>query len=329
MSFLLAPLSGIYAGIVWIRNWLYDEYLLPSYEVGVPTICVGNLAVGGTGKTPHVEWLLHQLAPSYKVAVLSRGYGRRTQGFMMADAESTAYTIGDEPMQIHRKFPDVPVAVCENRVRGIHLLQQRVPGLQVVILDDAFQHRRLRCGFYILLTTYDRLYVSDHYLPWGRLRDNRVQAHRANMIVVTKCPDKMQPIDRRVVENTLRLPTFQSLHFSTTVYAPLRLTQDQSCLVVTGIAHPEPLLNHVQTCCSNASLMAFPDHHVYSSRDIALIEQRAKDVDCVVTTEKDAERLALVAMSDALRAKLQVAPITVTLSDESLVRQRLFNYINN
>lgn len=328
-SILLAPLSGLYAISVWIRNGLYHEHILPSYEVSVPTVCVGNLAVGGTGKTPHVEYLLRLLSPLYKVAVLSRGYGRSTHGFVLADEQSTALTIGDEPMQIHRKFPDIPVAVSEDRVRGIRVLQQRIPDLQVVVLDDAFQHRRLRCGFYILLTAYDRLYVNDHHLPWGRLRDNRIQVNRANAVIVTKCPVGMRPIDRRVVENTLRLTTFQSLHFSTTVYEPLpSLEQCHSCLVLTGIAHPEYLLTHIQQSCPQTTLMAFPDHHVFMARDMTLVERSAAGVDYVFTTEKDAERLALAPLSDELRAKLVPVPIMVSLTEEDALRKSICRYID-
>ena len=307
---------------------LFDEHLFYVYKPSIPTICVGNLAVGGTGKTPHVEYLLRLLSPSFKVAVLSRGYGRKTRGFILADEQSTAQPIGDEPMQIHRKFPDVPVAVAENRVRGIHLLQARIPDLQVVVLDDAFQHRRLKCGSYILLTAYDRLYVNDHYLPWGRLRDNRTQALRANMVVVTKCPADIKPIDCRIVENKLHLPTFQSLHFSTTTYEPLPfLTPRTSCLVVTGIAHPEYLMDYIQRTCPNAQLLDFPDHHAFTSRDMQLIESRSETADCVITTEKDAERLNLVPLSDALKAKLHVVPVSMKLTDEEVFRNRILRYL--
>ena len=177
---ILAPLSWLYGIVISIRNGLYKADILHSHTVSIPTIAVGNLAVGGTGKTPFVEYLIRMLSPHYNVAVLSLGYKRRTRGFVMADENATALTIGDEPMQIHQKFPSIPVAVCKDRIHGIHCLQQQVPNLQVVILDDAFQYRRLRCGFYILLTAYDRLYIDDHFLPLGRLRDNKHESLRAS-----------------------------------------------------------------------------------------------------------------------------------------------------
>ena len=168
-SIWAAPLSVLYRHIVWWRNMLYDEHVLPSSKVPVPTIGVGNLAVGGTGKTPMVEYLIRLLSPTYKVAVLSRGYGRKTKGFVMADNYADASTIGDEMMQMHLKFPDIPMAVSSNRVLGVKQLHAMHPEVQVVLLDDVFQHRSICCDLYILLTPYDRLYVHDHLLPWGRL----------------------------------------------------------------------------------------------------------------------------------------------------------------
>ena len=181
------PLSWLYTFGVAVRHMLFDKHLLPSFTVQVPTICVGNLAVGGTGKTPMVEYLLQLLLDKgYHPAVLSRGYKRKTHGFRLADSGATVETIGDEAMQLHRKFPEVPVAVCENRVRGIKQLQRQLTNLDVVVLDDAMQHRSLRCGFTILLTPYDHLYIDDHMLPWGTLRDLPSRALTADAVVVTK-----------------------------------------------------------------------------------------------------------------------------------------------
>ena len=195
MNLLLRILSWLYGWFVGLRNLLYDEHLLHSFEPGLPTICVGNLAVGGTGKTPHVEYIAMFLhAEGYRVAVLSRGYKRRTVGFVEADEQATAATIGDEAMQLKSKHPELIVAVCEDRLIGISRLKKRHPDLQVVILDDAFQHRRLKAGLNILLTQADRLYVEDHLLPLGRLREQAIGSIRANMVVVTKCPPAIQPI---------------------------------------------------------------------------------------------------------------------------------------
>lgn len=324
--FLSAPIACVYGLISSVRNALYKGKVLHSHTVSIPTICVGNLAVGGTGKTPFVEYLIQMLQPDYQVAVLSRGYKRKTRGFVLADASTTALEIGDEPMQIHTKFPHIPVAVCKDRIEGIRRLQDLCSGLQVVILDDAYQYRRLRCGYYILLTAYDRLYMKDYFLPLGRLRDNRQESLRASAVVVTKCPDTMRPIDQRIVNTTLHLPSFQQLHFSKIIYPTIPAAK--SILLVTGIAHPEYLLEHVRKACSSVSLMSFPDHHAFSEKNIQTISQAAEKVDMVLTTEKDYMRLMTCQLPDDLKAKLQTVPISISLTDEDDLRRALHQYIN-
>ena len=296
----LIPLSWLYGLGVSIRHLLYDQHLLPSFTVDVPTVCVGNLAVGGTGKTPMVEYLLRLLlANGLHPAVLSRGYKRRTRGFLLADSYSTVDTIGDEAMQLHRKFPEVPVAVCEGRVRGIRQLKRQLTQLDVVVLDDAMQHRSLRCGLTILLTPYDHLYIDDHLLPWGTLRDLPSRALKADAIVVTKCPDSIRPIDMRVVDNRLHLPTFQQLHFAGLEYAVME--QEGAPLVLCGIAQPQYMMAYVQQRYPKAELMAYPDHHQYTPKDIDDIMERAKDFDFVLTTEKDIQRLRTTSLVERLQ----------------------------
>jgi tetraacyldisaccharide 4'-kinase len=275
--------------------------------MSIPTIGVGNLAVGGTGKTPMTEYLVSLLSMRYKVAVLSRGYGRNTKGFRLANEQDTAYTIGDEPMQIHTRFPNIPVAVCADRVRGVKRLQHLFPDLQCVILDDAYQHRPLRCGMYVLLTPYDCLYVNDHMLPWGNLRDVPSQSVRANVVVVTKCPKKMLPIDRRVVANALQLPSYQQLVFSRIAYQQLSLSGTP--LLLTGIANPQPMLAYLREQYPDTELLAFPDHHVFSEQDIKTILSRAKNFACVVTTEKDYMRLQQTSLVEQLGTKLYIQSI--------------------
>lgn len=306
-------LSGFYTAGVAFRHLLFDQHLLPSFAVNVPTICVGNLAVGGTGKTPMTAYLLRLLLDhGYHPAVLSRGYKRASRGFVMADSASTVETIGDEAMQMHRAFPDVPIAVCENRVRGVKQLKRQVKDLDVVILDDAMQHRAIRCGFTILLTPYDHLYIDDHMLPWGTLRDLPSRALKADAVVVTKCPDSIRPIDMRVVDNRLHLPTYQSLHFTGISYAPME--QEGTPLVLCGIAQPRYMLSYVQTRYPKAELLAFPDHHHYSPRDIDLILDRARYFDFLLTTEKDIQRLRTTPLVERLQEqgkRLIALPITV------------------
>ena len=287
---LLIPFSWLYALVLKIRHGLFDKHLLPSHRVDIPTICVGNIAVGGTGKTPMTAYIVHLLQThGYHPAILSRGYKRKTRGFVMADANATVDSIGDEMMQLHQAFPDIPKAVCESRVYGIRQLVRHVPGLDVIVLDDAMQHRALRCGLTILLTPYDRLYIDDHLLPWGTLRDLPSRALAADMVVVTKCPDTMQPIDMRVIDNKLHLPTFQHLHFTGISYAPIK--QQGTPLVLCGIAQPHYLMDYLLRLYPHAELLAFPDHHRYTAKDIETIVEKARHFDFVLTTEKDMQRL--------------------------------------
>ena len=329
-SFVKIVLSWLYQVGINIRHWLYDKRLLPSFPVKIPTICVGNLAVGGTGKTPMTAYIVQLLLDKgYRPAVLSRGYKRKTRGFLLADSQSTVRTIGDEAMQMHRAFPDVPVAVCEHRVLGIHQLQRQVPDIDVIILDDAMQHRRLRCGFTVLLTPYDRLYIDDRMLPWGTLRDIPSRALKADTIVVTKCPDSMRPIDMRVIDNRLHLPTFQQLHFAGIEYAPL--TEKGNPLVLTGIAHPEYMIAHVQQQYPQAELLAYPDHHAFNEADLEAILTQAKHFDFVLTTEKDMQRLESTDLKARLAAQgkaLIALPIrTRFLTPHKNFDQQILHYV--
>ena len=310
---LYIPLSWLYTLGVAIRHLLYDQHLLISHHVNVPTVCVGNLAVGGTGKTPMVAYIVRLLQDNgFHPAILSRGYKRLTHGFRMADPMSTTDTIGDEAMQMHRAFPDVPIAVCENRVRGVKQLKRQVKDLDVVILDDAMQHRAIQCGLTVLLTPYNKLYIDDHMLPWGTLRDLPSRALKADAVVVTKCPDDIRPIDMRVVDNRLHLPTYQQLHVTGIEYAPLE--QEGTPLVLTGIAQPKYMLEHVRRQYPQAELLAYPDHHRFTPADIEAILERAKHFDFVLTTEKDIQRLRTTALVERLEAqhkRLIALPIRV------------------
>ena len=324
------PLSWFYTLGVAIRHMLFDQHLLPSFSVDVPTICVGNLAVGGTGKTPMAAYIVQLLlANGYHPAVLSRGYKRSTHGFVMADSNSTVETVGDEAMQLHRAFPDVPIAVCENRVRGVKQLKRQSTNLDVVILDDAMQHRTIRCGFTVLLTPYDQLYVDDHMLPYGTLRDLPSRALKADAIVVTKCPDSMQSIDMRVVDNRLHLPAYQQLHFAGLDYAPME--QEGIPLVLCGIAQPHYMIDYVKTKYPQAELMAFPDHHHYTSKDIEAILQKAKGFDFVLTTEKDIQRLRTTSLVEQLQAqgkRLIALPIRVKFrAPEGAFDRQILTYV--
>jgi tetraacyldisaccharide 4'-kinase len=273
------------------------------------------------------EYIVRLLADHYKVAVLSRGYGRKTHGFVLAGPSDNHTTIGDEPMLLHTHFPEVPVAVCADRVEGVKRLLKLIPDLQCIILDDAFQHRRLRAGFNILLTAYDNLYVHDHMMPHGLLRDLPAESRRANIVVVTKCPERLTPIDRRIVSNQLRLASYQHLCYAFTDYQPLQLPGTP--LVVAGIANPQPLIDHVRQYYPAAELLAYADHHSFSKKDILYISKRATKFACVLTTEKDYMRLQHTPLAEELSDKLFVLPIQTNLGvDQELFNRQLLMYVS-
>ena len=292
------PLSLLYAFAVFLRNWFYDIGIFPSYTFNTPTICVGNLSVGGTGKTPMVEWLIERLSPDNEIAVLSRGYKRKSRGFLMADANSTVSDIGDEPYQIYSKFPRISLAVDANRKRGIEELERtRQP--EIIILDDAFQHRWVRSDLNLLLTPYDSLYTEDWYLPTGNLRDSRKQSRRADVIIVTKCPGDLDERMQKAIERQLSPSLGQHLLLSQYAYdgevhtangSSIELSQlvGRKLTLVTGIARPEPLTKFLRSETIEFEHLSYPDHHFFSEKEISLFNQK----ELVLTTEKDFTRLS-------------------------------------
>lgn len=324
---LLRPLSALYGAAMAVRNLAFDRGWLPSSTYEVPTIAVGNLAVGGTGKTPHAEYLLRLLAPRRRTALLSRGYGRRTRGYVRADAAVGAADIGDEPYQVWRKMPQVAVAVCEDRRRGMQRLLAE--DVDAVVLDDAYQHRYVRAGRYVLLTDYHRLYSDDHVLPEGRLREGRRGARRADVIIVTKCPADSVAWESSADEIRRRLcpAPHQRVFFTTFVYdlpqhfltgAPLADApwDGRDVLVVTGVAHPESLYRHIEGGGGRVHPLRFADHHRFTAADLQQIADAYAALPpgvLVVTTEKDAARLAADAegLEATLRQALLVQPIRV------------------
>ncbi len=302
---LLLPLSVVYGLILTIRHLMYDLGIRRSKRFDTPVICVGNLSFGGTGKTPHVEYLTKLLIPETKVAILSRGYKRKTKGFVIASAESDFTQIGDEPMQYMRKFPQSYVAVDANRRRGITSLENLDPKPGVVLLDDAFQHRKIRAGLNILLTDFHNLYPNDYLFPAGSLRDTVKAAKRADIIVVTKTPKVFSPFTRRRLREIIKPRPHQSLHFSYLKYGALTPVFNTNkiqiprslgkILLFSGIANPYPLQEHLYPKCNHLEIITFADHHDYSKKDIDTILKQYDEVlgknKIMVTTEKDAMRL--------------------------------------
>lgn len=309
---ILTPFSWLYGGVVYVRNKLFDFGVLRSEQFKIPVISVGNITVGGTGKTPHVEWLLENLAYDYKIAVLSRGYKRKTKGFVLAGPNSTPETIGDEPYQIYRKFKGVAkVAVCEKRREGIRRLCKLFPDLNLIILDDALQHRYVDPKVSLMLMDWSRPIYKDKLLPLGTLRESKAAMNRADFIVVTKVPNDVKPLDLMIVKRELDLMAFQQLFFTRFHYnrpVPVfedsvqyslsldRLSHDDIVLVLTGIANPRGLIKYLSKYEFRMLIQHFPDHYSFTRKDLEKLAETFKNMNgahkAIITTEKDAVRLA-------------------------------------
>ncbi|RKS13441.1 tetraacyldisaccharide 4'-kinase [Flavobacterium sp. 120] len=295
---LLFPFAILYGLITSIRNFLFDKGILKSYSFDLPVIAVGNLSVGGTGKTPQIEYLIRLLSNKYKIATLSRGYKRQSKGFILAEANTNAAILGDEPFQFFQKFPSIQVAVDADRKNGIEQLLSQQEKPEVILLDDAFQHRKVKAGFYILLTSYGDLYSDDFMLPTGNLRESRSGAKRANVIIVTKCPFNLSLEQQDDIKNRLKVSEDQELYFTFIAYEDfiyaenrkINVNEIQSAakLLVAGIAKPEPFFAYLQD--TNDVCLSFPDHHNFTDKDILEIKNLAQN-NIIITTEKDYVRL--------------------------------------
>lgn len=303
LRFLVFPFSILYGIITAVRNKLFDLGVIKSTKFDIPVIVVGNLSTGGTGKTPQIEYLIRLLKDDYKVAVLSRGYKRKSKGFLLASSTSPVEDLGDEPFQYAQKFTDILVAVDANRTNGIHQLMKQENKPQIILLDDAFQHRKVNAGLNVLLTTYNDLYVDDFVLPTGNLREFRAGAKRAQIVIVTKCPSTLSKSERHKIESKLRLNKNQQLYFSKIEYdnvvedAQLNFNElkEFKLLVVTGIANPIPFLDYLKINNIEFEHLAFPDHHDFTVGDVNKIKDRFETIDSekklILTTEKDSVRL--------------------------------------
>lgn len=303
LRYLLFPFSILYGLITFIRNFLFDKGVLKSYSFEIPIIAVGNLSVGGTGKTPQIEYLIRLLSKDFKIAVLSRGYKRRSSGFILANKSATAEILGDEPFQMHQKFPDVIVAVDADRRNGITKILDLNKKPEVILLDDAFQHRRVKASLYILLSAYSDLYINDCILPTGNLRESRNGAKRANAIVITKCPkdlsvEKQNEIIKKI---GLKVPVyFSCIAYDEFVYNEkdkinVQQVKQLDKLLLAGIAKPKPFFDYLQN--SNDATLIYPDHHNFTANDIKEIKDKSTKK-LIVTTEKDFVRLKDVGLKN-------------------------------
>ena len=302
--YVLFPISLLYGGVIWLRNRLFDRNVLRSTSFNFPIICIGNLVIGGSGKTPMTEYLVRLLRKDYRTATLSRGYKRKTEGFAMANEFTTALEIGDEPMQIHCKFPDITVVVGEKRLEAIPQLLQERPNTQVIILDDAFQHRQIRAGLNILLTAYNNLYTRDLMMPAGDLRDVRMSNKRADIIIVTKCPETLHDDERQAIIKEIGPLPGQAVYFTALQYGtpyhlftrqPMKIKSEMDTLLICGIANPRPLKEYLTTQVNTYDMLRYADHHIFDIDDLADIRKhfdRMRSASKIMlTTEKDAVRL--------------------------------------
>lgn len=311
-TILLWPISRIYGMVVFFRNWMFDLGILKHEEFDIPVVVVGNLAVGGTGKTPHTEYIINILRCHYKIAVISRGYKRQTKGFVLADNNSTPVQIGDEPYQMYRKYGEnVTVAVCEKRCEGIKRIKELFPDVNLILLDDAFQHRYVKPKISIVLTEYNRPVFKDKLMPLGRLRESITNMSRADFVIVSKCPEDIKPMRMREFEQNLNLYPYQKLYFSKYVYGALTpvfpeevsytpelawLQQTDTILSVSGIANPRPFVRYLKQFKAKVRVKIYEDHHKFVYHDYNDIANKLAsipgDKKYIVTTEKDAVRIA-------------------------------------
>ncbi len=351
LTLLLYPFSLLYGLAVWFRNMLFDYQLIKSREFRIPIISVGNITVGGTGKTPLIEYIIGILKKDNNVATLSRGYKRKTRKFILADRDSGVREIGDEPLQIKHKFPDVHVAVDRKRVKGIQQLMGRFPDLDVILLDDAYQHRQVKPGLSILLIDFDHPITRDRLLPAGRLREQAYERRRANIILITKCPNRLKPIERRLIVKDLKLYPFQHLFFTKLSYGnPLPVFEDAASdigmdeiksskphiLMLTGIANPRLYKKHLRSISTRITDMIFPDHHAFSEKDILRITEVFEGIDgpdrYVFTTEKDAMRLKkFTHIESSLKSRLFYIPVGIEFLNEETgnFNTQILNYVRS
>lgn len=349
IGFITFPLSLIYGLIVTLRNILFDLKILKSTEFGIPVISVGNITVGGTGKTTHIEYLIRLLSEEYNIAVLSRGYKRKTRNFILADMEAMSNDIGDEPRQLKQKFPDVHIAVDRKRVHGILNLLNNIKNLKAILLDDAYQHRYVNPGLSILLVDYTRPIYSDYLLPFGNLRESKYEIRRADIVIITKTPIILKPIEKKILMKELKILPYQFLYFTNYEYKnPEPVFKDNkkrisyneikntrsSILLVTGIAQPAPLLKFLRSYSKTIEEMKFPDHHSYTAKDLVKIKSeftRLKGKEkYIFTTEKDTIRFREMQIQDnELELSMYYVPVEVKFlySGAKKFNNDIINYV--
>jgi tetraacyldisaccharide 4'-kinase len=349
---LLLPFSFIYGFFVFLRNALYNLNILPSKSFQTPIVLVGNLSVGGTGKTPHVEYILKLIHPNFETAMLSRGYKRKTSGFILANEQTTHADIGDEPFQIVKKFKNIQIACDENRVRGVKKLLKQFPTLQCVVMDDGYQHRSIQAGLSILLTKYNELYVEDFLLPSGNLREHHSNSKRADIIIVTKTPKIFSPLERRIIRSKLNPQPYQKVYFSYNEYGdfiPLKQSvkkkgvakefyfdRGYKAILISGLANAENFEYFLSQNLNVIKHLSFSDHYDYTIDDAMnirkLFDNIVEENKIIITTEKDMVKLSQDKFSELFEGlPFFYLPIHVKFhdNDEQEFNNQIINYVRN
>lgn len=330
IRYILLPVVPIYFVVTWLRNKLYDSGIKPSQHYDFPVICVGNLSTGGTGKTPMIEYLIRLLKEDYRIATLSRGYKRTTEGFILASETDNATTIGDEPFQFYSKYKDIHVAVDADRRSGISKLRALNPKPEVILLDDAFQHRKVKAGVNILLTPYSEPFYSDIVLPTGNLREPRMGYKRADIIIVTKCPERLSDEEKKQIRDKISPSTNQPVFFSHIKYgdkvmsnhSEKTLTSLSAFTLVTGIANPAPLVKHLKDNGLEFDHLVYPDHYNFKPNDLEQLKAKS----LIVTTEKDFVRLN---SNKDLSERLFYLPIEFVIDKDEEFNTKIRSLITN
>ncbi len=342
----LLPISWLYGIGVSIRNFFFNIGLLKSRSFNIPIISVGNITVGGTGKTPHVEYLIRLLKDNFNIAVLSRGYKRKSKGFVLADDDIEMKMIGDEPYQMKQKYPGITVAVDKDRCHGIEQIcsSKNTKNTDVILLDDAYQHRYVKAGINILLVDYHRMLASDKLLPAGRLREHEDGKSRADMVIITKCPSDLKPMEFRVITKAMDLYPYQQLYFTTLKYkdlAPiyggdyktLDSIAEYNILLLTGIASPRQIMEDLKPYAKNINQMTYRDHHQFTDKDVENLNKRYSVLPqpkIIITTEKDATRIkGLSGLSEEVKCSIYTLPIEVKfmLEQEETFNENIIGYV--
>lgn len=343
----LLPLSWLYGLGVRLRNWMFNIGLKKSRSFDIPVISVGNITVGGSGKTPHVEYFINLLHEKFRVAVLSRGYKRKSSGYLLADKDTTMPEIGDEPFQMKSKYKDIYVAVDKNRCHGIDRLttDEATKDVDAILLDDAYQHRYVKPGINILLIDYHRLIIYDKLLPAGRMREPKEGTSRADIVIITKCPKDLKPMEFRVLKRALNLYPYQELYFTTLRYNALKalfsdehlslnaLPKNVNIMLLTGIASPEQMMVDLQTVSKRITPLTFGDHHLFTAEDVEQINSTFAAMHkpkVIITTEKDATRLEnLDGLSEETKSNIYALPIRIQfmLGGEEEFNNKIISYV--